>query len=172
MMMSRRYWVVVVAAVFTLASSGMAQGTMTHGMGQGTMKHDMAAMPSLASMMQRADSLVGRTEKMMRATTDTMAHAMMMRKTADTTAHAKMMMDHTAGDSPKAMANNLHAMTTGLRGVLQHMEAMHRTGMKMDGDAGTAMMDMHRRMNTVLGELEKTVQAMEKMHAQHMNGSP
>ena len=183
MMMSRKYW--VITAAFTLASSGMAQGTMKHDMMQGTMKRDMGAMPSLASMIQRADSLVGRTEKMMRATTDTTAHAMMMRrttdttahammmrKTADTTAHAKMMMDRAAGDSPPAMASNLHAMTTGLRGVLRHMEAMHRAGMKMEGDAATVMMDMHRRMNTVLGELEKTAQAMETMHMQHMKGSP
>ena len=170
MMMSRKYW--VIAAAFTLASSGMAQGTMKHDMMQGTMKRDMGAMPSLASMIQRADSLVGRTEKMMRATTDTTAHAMMIRKTADTTAHAKMMMDRAAGDSPPAMASNLHAMTTGLRGVLRHMEAMHRAGMKMEGDAATVMMDMHRRMNTVLGELEKTAQAMETMHMQHMKGSP
>lgn len=159
-MLSRRYW--LVAAVFTLASSGMAQGAM---------KHDMAIMPSLASMIQRADSLVERTEKMMRANADTTAHAMMMRKTADTATHA-MMMSHTASNAPPAMASGLHAMATGLRGVLQHMDAMHRAGMKMEGDAGTAMMDMHRRMNTMLGELEKTLLAKDQMHAHHAKGSP
>jgi hypothetical protein len=161
----------MVAAVFTLASSGMAQGTKKHGMMQGTMKHDMTAMPSLAGMLQRADSLVGRTEKMMRATADTTAHAMMMRTTADTSAHARMT-DHTASDAPQAMASSLHAMATGLRGVLQHMDAMHRAGMKMEGDAGTAMMDVHRRMNTMLGELEKTLLAKDQMHAHHAKSSP
>ena len=169
MMISRSYW--VAAAVFTLASSGMAQGTMKHDMAPGVMKHDMAAMPSLTSMMQRADLLVGRTEKMMRATADTTAHAMMMRTTADTSAHARMM-DHTASDAPQAMAGSLHAMAIGLRGVLQHMDAMHRAGMKMEGSAGTAMMDVHRRMNTMLGELEKTLLAKDQMHAHHAKGSP
>jgi hypothetical protein len=164
--MSRKYW--MVAAVFTLATNGMAQGTMKHDMTHGAMKHDMAAMPSLASMIQRADSLVGRTEKMMRATADTSAHAMMMSTTADSSAHA-MMMDHAASDSPQAMANSLHDMATGLRGVLQHMDAMHRAGMKMEGDAGTAMMDVHRRMNTMLGELDKTLLATDLMHAKHAN---
>lgn len=152
----------MVAAVFTLASSGMAQGTM---------KRDMAGMPSLASMIQRADSLVGRTERMMRATADTTAHAMMMRTTADTTAHA-MMLDHTASDSPQEMASSLHAMATGLRGVLRHMDAMHRAGMKMEGDAGAAMMEVHRRMNTMLGEFEKTLPPTDRMHAQHAKGGP
>lgn len=174
MMTSRKLLVLV--TVFTLMSgsaarSVLAQDTMMHGMAHGAMKHDTATVPSIASMMQRADSLVGRTEKMMRATADSTAHAMMMRTTADTTAHAKMMMDHTASDSPQAMASSLHAMTTGLRGVLQHMDAMHRAGMKMEGDAGMAMMDVHRRMNTMLGELEKTLPATDKMHAQHTKGS-
>ncbi len=160
-MISRRYC--VLAAVFTLTSgsaarSALAQGTMMHDMAQGSMKHDMAAMPSLASMMQRADSLIGRTEKMMRSTADTTAHAMMV--------------DHTAYDSSQAMAGSLHAMAIGLRGVLQHMDAMHRAGMKMEGSAGTAMMDVHRRMNTMLGEMEKTLAATDKMHAHHAKSSP
>lgn len=154
--MSRKYWMVV--AVFTLATSAVAQGTRKHDMTQGPMKHDMAAMPSLASMIQRADSLVGRTEKMMRTTADTTAHAMMM--------------DHATSDSPQAMASSLHAMATGLRGVLQHMDAMHRAGMKMEGDAGAAMMEVHRRMNTMLGEFEKTLPPTDRMHAQHAKGGP
>lgn len=154
-MSARGFWIAV--AVVTLASSGMAQGTMTHGMAQGTMKHDMAAVPSLASMMRRADSLVGRTEQMMRTTADSSTHAMTM--------------EHGTVGAPQAMASSLHAMTTGLRGVLQHMDAMHRAGMKMEGDAGMAMMDVHRRMNTMLGELEKTLPATDKMHAQHTKGS-
>src|SRR5450756_597884 len=125
MMMSRKLW--IAAAAVTLASrfaarSGMAQGTMKHDMGPGAMKHNMSAMPSLASMIQRADSLVARTEQMSHVATDTTAHAMMM--------------DHDAGNVPEAMASNLRAMATGLRGVLLHMEAMHLEGMKMEGDAG------------------------------------
>jgi hypothetical protein len=165
--MSRKYW--MVAALFTLTTSAGAQGTMKHDMTQGAMKHDMAAMPSLASMILRADSLVGRTEKMMRMTADTMTHKMMMPMTADSSAHKMMMMDHAASDSPQAMASGLHAMATGLRAVLQHMDAMHRAGMKMEGDAGTAMMDVHRRMNTMLGELDKTLLATDLMHAKHAN---
>lgn len=160
MMMSRKLW--IAAAAVTLASglaarNGMAQGTMKHDMGPGAMKHDMSAVPSLASMIQRADSLVVRTEQMAHATTDTTAHAMMM--------------DHGAGNVPEAMADNLRAMAIGLRGVLLHMEAMHLEGMKMEGDAGTAMMDVHRRMNTILGELEKTLPATGRMHAAHEKGS-
>jgi hypothetical protein len=99
-----------------------------------------------------------------------MTHKMMMPMTADSSAHKMMMMDHAASDSPQAMASGLHAMATGLRAVLQHMDAMHRAGMKMEGDAGTAMMDVHRRMNTMLGELDKTLLATDKMHAQHEKG--
>ena len=163
-MTSRTLW--IAAAAFTLSSGVAAQGTMKSGMMHGAMKHDMAALPSLARMLLRADSLVARTEQLMRMTTDTAAHAMMMRATTDTAAHA-MMMDHAATDSPQAMAGGVHAMATGLRGVLQHMEAMHDAGMKMEGEAGAAMTDVHRRMNTVLGELEATVLQMDQMHAQH-----
>lgn len=35
-------------------------------------------------------------------------------------------------------------MATGLRGALQHMDAMHRAHVKMEEDAGTAMMEVHR----------------------------
>jgi len=166
--MSRKYW--MIAALFTLATSAGAQGTMKHDMAQGPMKHDMSALPSLESMIRRTDSLVGRTEKMMQMAADTAAHTMMLATATDSSAHAMMMMDHAASDSPQAMASGLHAMATGLRGVLQHMDAMHRAGMKMEGDAGTAMMDLHRRMNTMLGELDKTLLAMDKMHAQHGKG--
>jgi len=70
------------------------------------------------------------------------------------------------------MATNLHAMATGLRGVLQHMDAMHREGMKMEGDAGAAMTDVHRRMNTVLGEMAMMLPATSRMHAPHVTMRP
>lgn len=159
-MTSRTFWIAAVAV--TLASgiraeNAEAQGTMKHDMGPGAMKHEMAAMPSLASMIQRADSLVARTEQLSHMTTDTTAHAMMM--------------DHGGGNVPQAMSSNLHTMAVGLRGVLVHMEAMHGEGMKMEGTAGAAMMDVHRRMNTVLGELEKMLPATSRMHAIHAKAS-
>lgn len=159
-MTSRNFWIAAVAIMLAGgvgAQTGEAQGTMKHDMGPGAMKHDMSAMPSLASMIQRADSLITRTEQMSHVTSDTTAHAMMM--------------DHGAGNVPEAMASNLRAMATGLRGVLLHMEAMHLEGMKMEGDAGAAMMDVHRRMNTVLGEMEKMLPATGRMHAAHAKGS-
>ncbi len=158
--MSRKVWIAVAAVTLAVGlpvRSSIAQGTMKHDMGPGAMKHDMSAMPSLASMIQRADSLIAHTEQMSHVTSDTTAHAMMM--------------DHGAGHVPEAMASNLRAMAMGLRGVLLHMDAMHRDGMKMEGDAGAAMMDVHRRMNTVLGELEKMLPATGQMHATHVKGS-
>ena len=72
-----------------------------------------------------------------------------------------------AVESPLAMASSLNDMAIGLRGALRHMDAMHRAGMKMEGDPGAAMMEVHRRMNTVLGELEQVLQPTDRMHAQH-----
>ncbi|MHB0962080.1 MAG: hypothetical protein ACYC5V_02600 [Gemmatimonadaceae bacterium] len=157
--MTRKLW--IAAAVLTLASgatarSGMAQ-TMKHDMMHGAMKHDMAAMPPLDSMIKRAEVLVWRTEAMMRTATDSSAHVMTP--------------DH-AIESPRAMAGSLNDMAIGLRGALRHMDAMHRAGMKMEGDAGAAMMDVHRRMNTVLGELEQMLQPTNRMHAHHATMRP
>ena len=153
--MSRTIW--TAAAVLTLlsgaiAQTGMAQ-TMKHTMMHGAMTHDMTALPPLDSMIKRAELLVWRTEAMMRPTADTTAHAMTP--------------DHHAVESPQAMAGSLHDMAIGLRGALRHMDAMHRAGMKMEGDPGAAMMDVHRRLNTVLGELEQMLQPTDRMHSHH-----
>ncbi len=153
--MSRKYW--MIAAFFTLATTGMAQSTTNQSM-PGMMKHDMPAMPSLESMIKRADALVERTEKMTRMTEDTSAR--------------DMMMDHGAGRTPEVMAIGLHDMAIGLRSLLRHMDAMHVAGMKMEGTAGAAMMDVHQRLNTVLGELETTLPASDKMHAPPAQKSP
>ena len=158
--MSRTLWIAV--AVLTLVSgatarSGLAQGTPMHSMMHGATKHDLKAMPPLDSMIKRAEVLVWRTEEMMRAATDSTAHAMTP--------------DHVM-ESPRAMAGSLHDMAIGLRGALRHMDAMHRAGMKMEGDPGAAMMDVHRRMNTVLGELEQLLQPTNRMHAPHATMRP
>ncbi len=159
--MSRTLWIAV--AVLTLASgatarSGLAQGTQKHNMMHGAMKHDMTAMPPLDSLIKRAEVLVWRTEAMMRAPADPTANAM-------TT-------DRPAIESPQAMAGSLNDMAIGLRGALRHMDAMHRAGMKMEGDPGAAMMDVHRRMTTVLGELEQMLQPTDRMHAHQATMRP
>ncbi len=158
--MTRTLW--ITAAILTLVSgatarSGMAQGTPMRGMMHGATKHDMTAMPPLDSMIKRAEVLVWRTEAMMRTTADSTAHAMTS--------------DH-AIESPRAMAGSLNDMAIGLRGALRHMDAMHRVGMKMEGDPGAAMMDVHRRLNTVLGELEQMLQPTDRMHAHHATMRP
>ena len=156
--MSRTLW--IAAAVLTMASGAtargvMAQNTMRHDMNHGALKHDMAAMPPLDSMIKRAEALVWRTDAMMRA--------------ADSTT---MTSDHGAVESPRAMAGSLNEMATGLRGALRHMDAMHRAGMQMEGDAGAAMMDVHRRLNTVLNELEQMLRPTDRMHAKHGMARP
>lgn len=157
--MPRTLW--MAAAILTLASGatarrGMAQNTMKHDMMHGSTQHDMTAMPPLDSMIKRAEVLVWRTEAMMRTG-------------ADSTATSP---SHTAIESPQAMAGSLNEMAMGLRGALRHMDAMHRAGMKMEGDAGAAMADVHRRMNTVLGELEQMLQPTNRMHAHHATMRP
>ncbi|MHB1096025.1 MAG: hypothetical protein ACYC3F_07610 [Gemmatimonadaceae bacterium] len=158
--MSRTMW--TATAVLTLLSGAIAQNgiaqTMKHTMMHGAMKHDMAAMPPLDSMIKRVEVLVWRTEGMMRPTADTTTNAMTP--------------DHHAFESPQAMAGSLHDMAIGLRGALRHMDAMHRAGMNMEGDPGAAMMDVHRRLNTVLGELEQMLQPTDRMHAHHMTMRP
>ncbi len=158
--MSRTIW--TAAAVLTLLSGATAQEgiaqTMKHTMMHGATKHDMTAMPPLDSMIKRAEVLVWRTEAM-------------MRPAADSTAHATTT-DHHAVESPQAMAGSLHDMAIGLRGALRHMDAMHRAGMKMEGDPGMAMMEVHRRMNTVLGELEQMLKPTDRMHAHHARMRP
>lgn len=154
--MFRTLW--IAAAVLTMASgatarSGLAQSTQKHDMMHGAMKHDMTAMPPLDSMIQRAEVLVWRTEAMMRTTADSTANVMTP--------------DHDTIESPRAMAASLNEMAMGLRGALRHMDAMHRAGMKMEGDPGVAMDEVHRRMNTVLGELERMLQPTDRMHAHH-----
>jgi len=160
-MSSHRHWVVAAALVLTsacAARSGTSGPMMMGGMAHGEMAHDMATMPSLASMMQRADSLVRRTETMLRATVDTTPHAMAM--------------EHAVGDSSPMAAGSLHTMAIGLRGLLQHMDAMHRSGMKMEGDAGTTMMELHQSANGMLGEMERTLQALDRMQAHHAKDRP
>ena len=160
--MSRTIW--TAAAVLTLLSGAIAQNgiaqTMSHTMMHGATKHDMAAMPPLDSMIKRAEVLVWRTEMMMRTATDPTANAMTP--------------THPAVGSPEAMAGSLHDMAIGLRGALRHIDAMHRAvmNMKMEGSTGAAMMEVHQRMHTVLGELEKSLPATERMHAHHMNTNP
>ncbi|MBI2407572.1 MAG: hypothetical protein HYV19_04650 [Gemmatimonadetes bacterium] len=112
------------------------------------------AVPSLAQMLQRADSLVMRAERLVSA-----AHT-------DTTGHA-MMMSHGAAGSAPAGANSVLEMAMGLRGLLRHLDAMHRAGMPMEGAAATAMHELHQRSATLLSEVEQTMQAMERMHAMH-----
>ncbi len=159
-MIARHCWIAVAALALASIGAprhGMAQGTMKHDTSHGAMTHDTAATPSLASMLQRADSLVRQAERLVKAT-------------ADTSAHGRM--GHVAADSPQAMATSLHTIATGLRGALRHMDAMHRAGRKMEGDAGTAMMEAHQRMNAMLGELEQMLRVTDKMHAQHAKAKP
>lgn len=154
--MFRTLWIAMTVLLLVsgaTARSGMAQGTPKHAMMHGAVKHDMDAMPPLDSMIKRAEVLVWRTEAMMRTGPDATANAMTP--------------GHTAIESPQAMAGSLNEMAIGLRGALRHMDAMHRAGMKMEGDPGVAMMDVHRRMNTVLGELERILQPTDRMHASH-----
>lgn len=164
-MMSRTLWIgaVVLALVSgSTARSGMAQNTMKHGMMHGMMHgttgHDMTAMPPLDSMLKRAEVLVWRTEAVMRSAGDAPASAM-------TTPYPAI-------ESPQAMARSLNDMAIGLRGALRHMDAMDRAEMKMEGGPGAAMMDVHRHMNTVLGELEQILQSTDKMRANHATMRP
>ncbi|MHB8837913.1 MAG: hypothetical protein ACYC7F_03070 [Gemmatimonadaceae bacterium] len=158
--MSRTIWAAAAVLTFLSGASaqhGMAQ-TMTHTMMHGAMKHDMTAMPPLDSMIKRAEVLVWRTEAMMRTSADPTANGMATERPAI--------------ESPQAMVGSLNDMAIGLRGALRHMDAMHRAGMKMEGDPGAAMMDVHRRMNIVLGELEQMLQPTERMHAHHAKMRP
>jgi len=128
------------------------------GMAQSGMAHDSAAMPSLASMIQRTDSLLQRTARMIGDT--------------NTATPRAMAMEHLAGDLSHTMAGHLQAMAIGLRGLLQQMAAMHRPGMQMDVDAESAMMDLHRRSNVILGEMEKAVQALDGLPKRDARGHP
>lgn len=140
-----------------MMSGPMMMGGMAHGAAErDAMAHGAAAMPSFESMMQRADSLVRRTARMMGDTSAATSHAMTM--------------EHAAGDPSQMMAGNLHAMAVGLRAFLQHMDAMHRADKQMDREAMSAMMELHQRSNTALGELEKTAEALDRMTKHHAKG--
>lgn len=107
---------------------------------------------TLAEMMQRADSLVARANRLLPA------------PAPDSGSHA-VVMTHDSHQSASSGAEHVVKMAIGLRGLLQHMDAIHRAGVTLEGNEATAMTDWHQRCATLLGDLEKTVQSMELMHA-------
>ncbi len=156
---------VMLVATGCAATGGMGGGMMMGGMGgmshggaaSAPMDHGVmtpaTATATLAAMQQRADALVARAKRLMPASTrDTVGHTMM---------------SHESHDAAPSGAESVVHMATGLRGLLQHVDAMHRSGMTRAGDTAAAMHELHQRCAALLGEMEQTVQAMESLHATH-----
>ena len=131
---------------------GGMMGTMpmkdsTHAMGM----RDSTMSATHASLITRADALVGRTERMMDiATPHSDAYPMPA--------------GVGVGDPATAMPAQLHQLAIGIRTLLRQMEAMHPAGASeaMSRDRPHDTTEMHQAAEALVAGLERAVSAVDR----------
>ena len=163
-MKKQRVFAVVAAAslitgcmgpVHMMGRRGMAGRTHDEGL------LDSAVRVTHTSLIPRADTLVRRTEGMMGV--------------AGMAAESPTVpMGRDAGPPIEAIVRELHALANGARGLVRQMDAMHPAGVPpaTSGEQQRDMTELHRAAEALVGDLERTVRAADRLRQPHASARP
>ena len=141
--------------VHTMGRRGMAGSTHDEGL------LDSAIRVTHSWLIPRTDTLVRRTEGMM--------------NDAGMAAESPTArVEREAGPPMEAIVRELHALATGTRGLVRQMDAMQSAGAlpATSGDQQRDMTELHRAAEALVGDLERTVRAADRLRQPHASARP